>query len=409
MMVKAHLKNLIGLFKFLITFAVLSVLEVNFPRLPKALNAKGRSIEHGPAHFVKRNQICHKSLTRKTLENGFFAQNGQHFFYVKHLKYIGEFTNEKKPRHSFTLMRLDLKAMTTEALKTFQMTESKFFRPSGPRLDAVYQIRFKSREQECPEGEILLSKISLKDENKTAVEKLDFKNYRPIFITSWQNILVFNGAKHKFHPLNILESAPSNSLDMTLDKDEIPLYVHLKKRHIYTLLEKTSHKLLKAYSGSEKVAASLKIGKNQRILQNESLFGILDYDSIDNFLTIIEVPRWSPVEKTVKNFVYLPKVFSPLKTHVKIDFDKKILTVAGGSYSERKKVGLVQIYNYQNSWKIGEIKVPSHFFISEEYISPDGKFVLVEISDTTYNYVKHIAVFSVLDRKWKKILTIKGR
>ena len=184
---------------------------------------------------------------------------------------------------------------------------------------------------------------------------------------------------------------------LPISDQEIPLYIDPYKRRLYTwyLADKDGNRGIIAYNQTYSQTYKLKFEKNDKLLQNNNFFGVAKFNTKENKIVIVQLPRWSG-EKRRKDYVLqLPKDYPVLEAQIRVHFGQKVAVLHSKKWD---RVFIVR-YDTKDSLIYPIPKGVKNHFLE---ISPSGKYMALDLVDNKTQLTRQVMVLEIKKKTWKK-------
>ena len=340
--------------------------------------------------------------------SGFFTKEAAYYHFA-------QLANKKVskpaeiPQRKYGLYKIDLKSMKSKLLMTLNLPETISVIPHGDPLTALVVLVFNHNPNHCLRGSARYISFPIQKRQKSKgglrviQGKGDFQTVRTagqwrLYDFSRSNALEFDFGKYQVRT-SYVKTKPN----------EILLYLDSNRNRYYTWQPQAtnSKRGLVAYEGQEKMAGGVIFAPEDKLIHQKNLFGVTQFKKESHSIDIIELGRWSGRADKKAYTIYVPKIFDLERTHLKINFAKKIVTIAASVRQQRKKVKNIAIFDYEKSWLLSSYSAPKNQYAAYEAISPDGGYVVVESKNKVTEQTMSLSVYSIGTRKWNRIYITK--
>ena len=336
--------------------------------------------------------------------NGFFMNGALYYHFAQLSKSSSNPTIEKSLR-KYGLYKIDLNSMKSKLLMTLNLPETVSIIPHGDPLTAIVAVVFDDNPNHCNRGtaRYISFPVQSQQSSKGRLRVIQGKGQLQSIETteSW--------SLYEFSRSNALEfdfgGYQVRTSFVKTNTTEILLYLDSSRNRYYTWQPQVDNNKrgLVAYEGQGKMAGGVLFEPGDKLIHHKNLFGVAHYSAKSHSIDIIELSRWSGRAKRRVYTIYVPKIFSLDRTHLKVNFSKKVATIAANTRKQRKKVKNAAVYDYEKSWLLSKFSAPNNQYVSFEAISPEGSHIVMELKNKVTEDTESLSFYSVATRKWNKV------
>lgn len=353
---------------------------------------------------VRSKFDCNKDWASPVGGNGFFTKDLTYYHFAQLSKQATSNSIEGSQR-KYGVYKVSLATMKPKLLMTLDLPKTESIVPHSDPPTALTAIVFSGFSNLCLRGPARYISFPI-ETGKKASDKLRViqgkGKLQTIETNGLWNVFDFSrGSALKFD----FNSYQVRTIFLTTRPDEILLYLDPDRRRYYTWQPKVENdkRGLAAYEGQGIRAGGMLFAEGDKLIHQKNLFGVAHYKTKDQGIDIIELGRWTGRSDKKVYTIHIPKSYTLDQTHLKVNFSRKIATIAANSQRQRKKTKTTIIYDYEKSWKLSKFDTPVNQYVAFETISPNGNYVVIESKSKITENTELLAIYSVASRKWKKV------
>ncbi|MEZ4741675.1 MAG: hypothetical protein R3B45_04385 [Bdellovibrionota bacterium] len=344
---------------------------------------------------------------------GFFSNDGKVFYHFSPVDKPRKSKNTIRNWYYYNVHKISLSGKKdASVIAALDLPQIDAVIPHGKDFRGATAVIWSSPRADCKSGRANYVTIAF---DFSLPNKKEQRQGSPRAVQDAGNVLIVNSNEQGYLfdqkrravlQLDLGTFQTRYSQTMTA-KGERPLYIDLGKRLQYTWkIENTQKEVFRglvAYRNANEPVSKLMFTGNDKLLIDNKLFGVAQYDLNTNSLRIKELARWSGRDKSQDFVVTLPANKRVDEGEFKPNFIGRKMMVLGKTRAIRKRWREAFIFDYEKGWEIGKLKVADDDYVSYGGISPDGSKAVVALAKVSSGLLSKFAVFSFNSRRWTDV------